>query len=348
MKFKLNKTTIGDNSPSYIIAELSCNHNQDISTAIKTIREIKKSGANAVKIQTYTPDTITIDCNNKYFKIKHGTLWDGTTLHDLYKKAYTPWEWQPKLQKVALDLGLDFFSSPFDSTAVDFLRKLHVPAYKVASFEIKDIPLIRKMAKQKKPMIISTGIAELEDIKLAIKTCHEAGNKKIILLKCTSSYPTPLDEVNLLTMVDMQKKFNTIVGVSDHTMGSLVPIAATSLGGKVIEKHFILDRKMGGPDSEFSMEPHEFKEMVDSIRNIEQILGKPSYDLGKKAKKAREFGRSLFIVADVKVNDTISERNVRSIRPGYGLHPKYLEKVIGKKFIINAKKGTPLTLDHIK
>jgi pseudaminic acid synthase len=344
MNYQIGKHQIGKKHPAFIIAELSCNHNQDFDIAVKTIEAIKAAGADAIKVQTYTPDTITLNADTKYFRIQHGTSWDGQTLYQLYQKAFTPWKWQPKLQKIAHALGMEFFSSPFDISSVDFLAKMNVPAYKVASFEIQDIPLISKMAEQGKPMIISTGIASLHDIQLAIKTCHKAGNRQIALLKCTSAYPTPLEEVNLKTMVDMADRFKVPVGVSDHTTGSLVPTMAVTLGGSIIEKHFILDRAMGGPDSEFSMEPAEFAQMV---KDVEKALGKATYTLGKKAKKNKEFGRSIFITEDIAKGDVFTAINIRSIRPGYGLHPKYYAKILGKRARTDLKRGYPLKLSQV-
>jgi pseudaminic acid synthase len=339
---------IGDNGKVFIIAELSANHNQDFEIAVRTIKAMKASGADAVKLQTYTPDTITLDCRNKYFKIKHDTIWDGKNLYDLYKEAYTPWEWQPKLKEIAEDEGLICFSSPFDKTAVDFLEKMNVPAYKVASFEITDIPLIEYIASKGKPVIISTGIATLEDINDSIEACRNAGNRDIALLKCTSAYPAPYDEANLLMIPDMKKKFNVIVGLSDHTLGSTVPLAAVALGARIIEKHFILDKKIGGPDAEFSMEPGDFKIMADEIRKVEKTLGNVNYELSDKMKKSREFSRSLFVVKDVEAGEIITEENIKSIRPGYGLHPKYFKEIIGKKFKEAVKKGTPLKMEVIE
>lgn len=336
------------NNKTLIFAELSANHNHKFDIAVETIKAAKKSGANAIKLQTYTPDTITINCTNEYFQIRSGTLWDGKTLYELYKEAYTPWEWQPKLKKIAEDLGLIFFSTPFDKTAVDFLEELKVPFYKVASFEITDIPLIEYIASKGKPVIISTGIATLSDIEEAINACRRVGNNQITLLKCTSSYPAPIKESNLLTIPNMRETFGVDVGLSDHTMGSSVAIAAVSLGAKVIEKHFILDRKLGGPDSAFSMEPDEFAFMVKSIREVEKALGKVSYELTNKVKKSRIFSRSLFIVEDVKEGEIITEKNVRSIRPGYGLEPKYVDLIIGKKAKKDLKKGTPVSWDIIE
>ena len=336
-----------DNNSTFIIAELSANHNQNYDLAIETIKAAKEVGADAIKLQTYTADTITLNCNNKFFQINQGTIWDGKLLYDLYKEAYTPWEWQPKLIEYAKSIGLICFSSPFDKTSVDFLEKLNVPAYKIASFEITDIPLIEHVASKQKPMILSTGIANAADINLALSACYRMKNNRIALLKCTSSYPAPVEETNLLTIPDMKQQFNAIIGLSDHTMGSLVAIAAVALGAKIIEKHFILDRNIGGPDAAFSMEPTEFKEMVDSIRNVEKALGKVTYELSEKSLKSREFSRSLFVVKDIKAGDIFTEENIRSIRPGYGLHPKYYYDILGKKAKIDIEFGTPLNFDHI-
>ncbi|MDO9096835.1 MAG: pseudaminic acid synthase [Candidatus Methanoperedens sp.] len=342
MEFEIGSRLVGDCHPVFIIAELSASHLQDFDLACKTIKAMKEAGADAVKLQTYTPDTITIDCDNEYFQIKQGTLWDGKTLYQLYQEAYTPWEWQPELKKVAEDLGLICFSSPFDKTAVDFLEKMNVPAYKVASFEITDIPLIEYIASKGKPIIISTGIASLADIEEAINACRRMDNNQIALLKCTSEYPTPLEDVNLRTIPDMRKRFGTVVGLSDHTLGISVPIAAVAIGAKIIEKHFILDRKLGGTDSAFSLEPEEFRAMVKSVRESEKALGKVSYELTDKIKKSREFSRSLFVVEDMKAGETFTEINIKSIRPGFGLPPKHLQEIIGKKAIEDIKKGTPL------
>ena len=348
MGFKIGEKEIGLNEPVFIIAELSANHMNDFDIAVKTIEAMVEAGADAVKFQTFTPDTITIDCDNEYFQIKQGTVWDGQVLHNLYEDAYMPWDWQPKLKKIAENLGLIVFSSPFDKTSVDFLEDMDVPAYKIASFEITDIPLIEYVASKGKPLIISTGIASFEDIELAVKTCLDVGNDEIALLKCTSSYPAPLEEINLNTIPDIKEKFNVVVGLSDHTLGGEVSTAAVALGANIIEKHFILDRAMGGPDSEFSMEPGEFKLMVDSIRNVEKALGEVSYELSDNMKANREFSRSLFVVRDMKKDDVISEDNVRSIRPGFGLHPKYLKELLGKKVNKDLKKGTPFELKFIK
>jgi pseudaminic acid synthase len=337
-----------DKDNTFVIAELSANHNHDYDTAVKTIHAAKEAGADAIKLQTYTADTITIDCDNEYFQIKQGTIWDGTTLYKLYQHAYTPWDWQPKLKAIAESIGLVCFSSPFDRTAVDFLEKMNVPAYKVASFEITDTPLIEYMASKGKPILIATGIAEKSDIQEAIDACKRVGNNNIILLKCTSEYPAPFENMNLQTIPDMQKQFGTWVGLSDHSMGFSAAIAAVALGARVVEKHFILDRCMGGPDASFSMEPVEFKTMVQCIREVEKALGEPTYLLTEKQKKSREHSRSLFVVEDIKKGEILTEKNIRSIRPGFGLHPKYLNQVLGKKVKKDLKKGTPLSFEVIE
>ena len=345
---KIGNRLIGGDNPCFIIAELSANHNGDLDVAIETIRAAKKTGADAIKLQTYTPDTLTIDCDNEHFKIEGGTLWDGKTLYELYGEAYTPWVWHKKLFEVAEEEGLICFSSPFDFTAVDFLEELNVPAYKIASFEIQDIPLIEYAASKGKPIIMSTGIAEEADIQLAVDTCRKAGNNDIILLKCTSSYPAPLELANLRTIPDLKSRFGVEVGFSDHTYGSLAPTVATSLGAAVIEKHFILDKSIGGPDADFSLDVEEFTDLVNKVRDTEKLLGKVSYEISEKVKNNRKFARSLFVVEDVQRGDTITEENVRSIRPGYGLHPKYYKEIIGKKFVNSLEKGTPLGKHYFK
>jgi pseudaminic acid synthase len=327
---------------TFIIAELSANHGSDINIAKKTILAAKQCGADAIKIQTYTADTITLNCDNEYFKINQGTIWDGQTLYDLYKDAYMPWEWQPELKKYADEVGITFFSSPFDKTAVDFLEKMNVPIYKIASFEITDIPLIEYTASKGKPIIISTGIATEEEIHDAIDACKSVGNEQITLLKCTSQYPAKPKDANIATMVDMKTRFGVKVGLSDHTMGSDVAVVAASLGATVVEKHFIIDRKIGGPDASFSMTPDEFSEMVEKIRNVEKMLGTVDYSVTESKEKSRHFSRSLFVVKDVKAGDVITEDNVRSIRPGLGLAPKFFKDIIGKKFKSSIEKGTPL------
>jgi len=325
-----------------IIAELSCNHNGDFDIAKKTIKGMKDSGADAVKFQTYTPDTITMDCDSELFKIGGGTLWDGKTLYELYKEAYTPWEWQPELKKYAENLGLICFSSPFDKTAVDFLEKLNVPMYKIASFEITDIPLIEYTASKGKPIIMSTGIATLPEIYDAVEACRKVGNNDITLLKCTSTYPAPPEEANLKTIQNLAETFGVKVGLSDHTLGSAVAIAAVTLGATVIEKHFILDKNLGGPDAAFSMEPADFKKMVEDIRTVEKALGKVSYEISEKVEKSRVFKRSLFAVKDIEAGEVFTEENIKSIRPGYGLSPKYLNDILGKKAKQKIKKGEPI------
>ena len=347
-EIQIGNKKIGDGHPTFIIAELSANHNQDYDIAVKTIKAMAEAGADAVKLQTYTADTITIDCDNKYFQIKQGTIWDGTTLHKLYQTAFTPWDWQPKLKKYAEELGLIFFSSPFDKTAVDFLEKMNVPAYKVASFELTDTPLVEYMAQKNKPMIMSTGISKIGEIEEAINACKNKGNNQIIILKCTSAYPAPFEEANLKTIQNIKETFGVIAGLSDHTLGISAPIAAVALGANVVEKHFILDRKMGGHDSTFSVEPSEFKEMVKYIREVEKAIGKVNYDLTEKMKASREFSRSLFITEDIKKGEEFTEKNVRSIRPAFGLKTKHLEEIIGKKAKDDFKKGTPLRWDLIE
>jgi len=331
----------------FIIAELSANHNGSLDTALKTITAMKESGADAIKLQTYTPDTITLDCDSELFTISQGTLWDKRKFYDLYEEAMTPWEWHPILFNHAKSLGMEAFSSPFDPSAVDFLSDLEVPAYKIASFEITDIPLIEYTAAKGKPIIISTGIATLSDIEEALDACRRMGNDQITLLKCTSAYPAALEEMNLLTIADMVERFGVNVGLSDHTMSLSAPVAAVALGARVIEKHFILDRDMGGADSVFSLEPHEFKMMVDAVRDTEKLLGRVTYDLSEKSLTSREFSRSLFIAEDVKAGEMITTSNVRSVRPGFGLAPKYLTEILGKSFRSDASKGTPLSWEYI-
>lgn len=340
---KIKNFEISKNSPTFIIAELSANHNGSIETAIETIRAAKRAGANCIKFQTYTADTITIDSRKDDFLIK-GTIWNGKNLHDLYQEAYTPWEWHKKLFDVAEEEGLVCFSSPFDKSSVDFLENLNVPAYKIASFEITDIPLIEYVASKGKPVIISTGIATEEDIQLALDACYRMGNHDVALLKCTSSYPAPIEEANMKMIQDFSERFGVIAGLSDHTMGSIVPVVATCFGAKIIEKHFILDRAIGGPDASFSMNEQEFAEMVKAIRDAEKAIGIVDYSLTEKQQKGRDFSRSLYVVKDVKAGELITEENVRSIRPGYGLHPKHLSKILGKTFSQDAEKGERVSL----
>jgi len=348
LKIKIKDKKIGKNFPFFIIAEISGNHLQKFDNAVKLIKAAKEAGADAVKFQTYTPDTITINCDNAYFQIKQGTLWDGQTLYQLYKKAYTPWEWQPKLREIAESEGLICFSSVFDKTSVDFLEGINVPAYKIASFEITDIPLIEYVASKEKPVIISIGIATLSDIEEAVNACKRMGNNQIALLKCVSAYPTPLEDVNLRTIPNLADTFKTVVGLSDHSLGISVPIASVALGACIIEKHLTLDRKLGGPDTAFSLEPKEFKAMVKSVREVEKALGEVSYDLTEKMKKSRELSRSLFVVKDIKAGEIFTEENFRSIRPGYGLPPKHLKNILGKQATQDIRKGTPLTWEVLE
>lgn len=342
-EIKIGSHIISKDSPTFIVAEMSANHNMDYSRAVEIIKAAKEAGADAVKIQTYTADTITLDSDAPCFQITQGTLWDGITLHKLYETAYTPWEWQARLKETAEGMGLEFFSSPFDFSSVDFLEGLQVPAYKVASFEITDIPLIRKIAGLGKPVIMAAGVARLSDIELAVRTCREAGNEDVILLKCTSAYPTPYGDVNLRTMPSMGETFDCITGLSDHTMGGAVAGAAVALGAKVVEKHLTLRRADGGPDSAFSMEPEEFKAMVDNIRIIEQSLGRVTYDLTPGQAKEREHSRSLFIAQDMKAGEVLTPQNLRSVRPANGLHTMYYEELLGKKVISDVKAGTPMS-----
>lgn len=338
---------INNSSEVFIIAELSANHNGSLETALETVRAAKRAGANCIKLQTYTANSITIDSNKPDFKI-NGTIWDGKNLFELYNDAHTPWEWHSEIMKTAKEEGLICFSSPFDKSAVDFLEDLDVPAYKVASFEITDIDLIEYIASKGKPVIISTGIAEIQDIELALDACRRMGNNKIALLKCTSSYPSPINEANMIMVKDLAERFELISGVSDHTVELTVPVVATVFGAKIIEKHFILDRSIGGPDASFSLNENEFANMVKSVREAEMAIGKVDYSLTPKQKKGKEFCRSLYVVNDVKKGDLINKDNVRSIRPGFGLHPKYLNEIVNKKFKFNKEKGDRLSLNDIK
>ena len=340
-EFKIADRKVGNDNPVFIIAEMSCNHLQKYEYAEKIVHEAAKAGADAIKLQTYTADTMTIDCNNEYFQLQ-GTIWEGKNLYQLYEEAYTPWEWQPKLQKLAEELGLIFFSSPFDKTSVDFLEEMNVPVYKLASYEIQDIPLIKYIAEKKKPVIFSTGMARLSDIELALDTFRENGTDEIAMLKCVSAYPTPIEDMNLRTIENMDQTFDVVPGLSDHTMGITVPVVSVALGAKIIEKHLTLDRSLGGPDAKFSLEPAEFKEMVKAVRDAEKAIGKVTYDLNEKQKRSREMGRSLFIVKHIEEGDTFTEENIRSIRPGQGIHPIFYEKVLGKTAKISLKRGTPL------
>lgn len=324
----------------FIIAELSANHNGSIQTAVETIRAAKRAGANAIKLQTYRPDTITLDSHQKDFLIDDNSIWRGQNLYDLYKKAYTPWEWHPKLFEVAKEEGLIIFSSPFDLTAVDFLEELNNPIYKIASFEITDIPLIRYVASKGKPIIISTGIATDKDIKLALKACKDEGNKRVALLKCTSSYPAKIEEANLVMIKDFTRRYKVVSGLSDHTLGIVAPVVAVTQGAKIIEKHFILEKSIGGPDASFSLDEKEFGKMVEAVRESELAIGKIDYSLSEKQKSARNYSRSLYVSEDVKKGDIVTESNIKSVRPGYGMHPKHLPNILGKIFTKDCRIGT--------
>jgi pseudaminic acid synthase len=344
---RIGDRSIGPGNPVYIVAELSANHKQELQRAIRLIHAAKEAGADAVKLQTYTPDTITIRSDTEPFRIKGGTLWDGRTLYDLYAEAFTPWEWHLELQQRATSVGLDFFSSPFDPTAVDFLETLNVPAYKIASPEIVDIPLIQKTACTGKPLIMSTGMATSEEIAEAITAAHSAGVGGVMLLKCTSAYPSPAAEMNLRVIPMLARRFGVPVGLSDHTTGIAVPVAAVALGACLIEKHLTLSRSDGGPDSEFSLEPHEFKAMVEGVRTAEAALGEPQCALGEKESATRAFRRSLFVVEDMRRGDVFTEKNVRSIRPANGLHTRYLREVLGRRCSHDVVRGTPLEWDLV-
>lgn len=343
---KIGNRKIGGEESVFIIAELSANHNGSLDTALETIKAAKRAGADCIKLQTYTPETITIDSKKDDFLIK-GNIWEGRNLYDLYKEAYTPWEWHEELFKVAKEEGLVCFSSPFDPTAVELLEDLNASAYKIASFEITDIPLIELVASKGKPVIISTGIAGQEDIELALDACRRMGNNNIALLKCTSSYPAPIDEAHMVMVKDLAERYGVISGLSDHTMGNTVPVVATCFGAKIIEKHFILDKSIRGPDASFSMDEQEFTEMVKAVREAEKAIGKVDYALTEKQKNGREFSRSLYLVEDIKAGEVITEKNVRSIRPGFGLHPKRLNEIIGQKFNQDLEKGTSMQLKYI-
>ncbi len=344
----IDNRKIGEGNPVYIVAEMSANHNGDYQRAVEIMHAAKEAGADAIKIQTYTADTITLNSSKSYFQITQGTLWDGRTLYYLYKEAYTPWEWQADLANEAKKIGISFFSSPFDFTAVDFLEELNVPCYKIASFEITDIPLIRKIARLKKPIIFASGIAYKEDIELALNTCKEEGNEDCIVLKCTSAYPAPFEAVNLEMIPYLAKEFDCISGLSDHTMGSSVAIASVAKGAKLIEKHFTLSRADGGADSAFSMEPAEFKEMCTGVRQVEKALGKVGFELSEKQVREREHTRSLFVSSDIKAGDTFTAENIKSVRPGYGLHTKYYEEILGRKALCDIEAGMPMRWDYVE
>ena len=345
-QIKIGQRTIGAGHPIYLIAEVSANHHQDFDQAVKIIRAAKDAGADAVKLQTYTADTMTIACSRPEFRIE-GTIWHGRNLYELYGEAFTPWEWQPRLKQLANELGLDLFSSPFDASAVDFLEDMNVPAHKLASFELVDIPLIQKMARTGKPLIISTGMATIEEIEEAVQTARQSGAAQIALLKCTSAYPSAPEEMNLRTIPELSRRFGTPVGLSDHTMGTTVPVAAAALGACIIEKHITLSRSEPGPDSAFSLEPQEFKAMVDAVRVAEKALGEIHFGVSSKEASSRVFRRSLFVVRDVKQGECFTEQNVRSIRPGHGLHTRHLAEVLGRSAARDIDRGTPLNWDLV-
>ena len=344
---EIRNQRIAPGHPVYVIAEMSANHRQSFAQAVKIIEAAKQSGADAVKLQTYTPDTITISSDMEYFRVDGGTLWDGSRLYDLYKEAYTPWEWQPRLKKIANDLGLALFSTPFDPTAVEFLEEMEVPAYKIASFEVVDLPLIRSIARTGKTAIMSTGMATLTEIDEAVGAFREAGGRSLALLKCTSAYPAPPEEMNLRTIPHLAETFNVPVGISDHTLGIAVPVAAVAIGACIVEKHFTLSRHTPGPDSAFSLEPHEFKEMVEAIRTTEKALGQVHYGVSQNEARSRVLRRSLFVVADIKAGDVFTMSNIRSIRPGHGLHTRYFEEILGRSAVRDIQRGTPLTWEMV-
>jgi pseudaminic acid synthase len=343
---KIGDFEISKESKVFIIAELSANHNGSIDTAIETIRAAKRAGADCIKLQTYTADTLTIDCNKEDFIIK-GTIWEGRNYYSLYQEAHTPWKWHKQLFEVAKAEGLVCFSSPFDKRSVDLLESLNTPAYKIASFEITDIPLIEYVASKGKPIILSTGIATIEDIELALDACKRMGNNDIALLKCTSSYPAPIEEANMCMVKDLAERYDVISGLSDHTIGVTVPIVATCFGAKIIEKHFILDRSIGGADASFSMDEAEFTTMVKAVREAEKAIGVVDYNLTEKQVRGRDFCRSLYVVEDIKKGEVITEKNVRSIRPGFGMHPKYYKEILGKYSKKNIEKGEQLKIEYI-
>ncbi len=343
----IQRRRIGPGEPIYIIAEISANHGHSFERAVDLIRAAKACGADAVKLQTYRPESITIDCRNEYFEISQGTVWDGQVLYDLYQAAFTPWEWQPKLKEIADELSLTLFSSPFDFEAVDFLEAMNVPAYKIASFELIDTPLLQKVASMRRPVILSTGMASHGEIQHALRTLNSSGAEEVALLKCTSAYPASPESMNLKTMVDMGRRFDVPVGLSDHSMGIEAPVAAAAMGASIIEKHICLKRADGGPDSQFSLEPDEFRAMVDAVRTTEKILGTVHYGACDADRRNRSFRRSLFVVADVEAGETFTEANVRSIRPGHGLEPLHYPAILGKIASEPIKRGTPLAWKHV-
>jgi pseudaminic acid synthase len=347
-KFHIDGRLIGAEEPCYIIAEMSANHGQSFDKAVDVVHAAHESGADAIKLQTYTADTLTIESHRPEFMIGKGTLWEGRSLYDLYGEASTPWDWQPKLKAVAEELGMHCFSSPFDDSAVDFLEHMNVPAHKIASFELVDTGLLRKVASTGKPVIMSTGMASLAEIDEAVRTLREAGCTQLALLKCTSAYPSLPEDMNLRTIPHLAKAFNLPVGLSDHTLGIAVPVAAVALGACIIEKHFTLRRSDGGPDAAFSLEPAEFKAMADAVRAAESALGSVNYEITNNEAASRVFRRSLFVVKDVKAGETFTTTNVRSIRPGYGLPPRYMNQVLSARAAMDLPRGTPLELSHLR
>lgn len=338
---------VGGSHPTYVVAEMSANHQQDFDRAVEILHAAKQAGADAVKLQTYTADTLTIDCQGEPFIIGPGSPWEGRRLYELYQEAATPWEWQPKLKAIADQLELDLFSTPFDATAVEFLEQMEVPAYKIASFEIVDLALIRRVAETGKPLVMSTGMATRQDIGEAVETARQAGNEQLVLLKCTSAYPAPPEEMHLRAIPELARAFQTPVGLSDHTLGIAVPAAAVALGARLIEKHLTLSREDLGPDSSFSLEPDEFRQMVEAVRTVEQALGRAEFCVGERERPSRAFRRSLFVVQDMDAGDTFTEESVRSIRPGNGLAPKHLPAVLGRRAARQISRGTPLSWELV-
>jgi len=348
MEFRIDGRPVGEGHPVYVIAEISANHGGRFETAMEMVRAAHEVGADAVKLQTYTADTLTLDSDAEPFVLRQGTIWDGRTLHELYREAATPWEWQPELKRQADALGISLFSTPFDPGAVDFLGDMGVGAYKIASFEITDVPLIEYAAARGRPLIISTGVATEEDLGEALAACRRAGNPQVALLKCTSSYPAPLDEMNLRMIPDLAERFGVISGLSDHTMGIEAPVVAVALGAKIIEKHFILERSIGGPDAAFSLELDEFARMVEAVRNAELLLGTVDYALSEKARVARQLSRSLFVAEDVAAGEAFTPRNLRSVRPGFGLPPKHLPEILGRLAARDLHAGAPLRWEDVE
>ena len=344
---RIGDRLVGAGAPVWVVAEMSANHNQNFDEAVALVHAAKEAGADAIKLQTYTPETLTLESGSEYFRVGRGTIWEGRTLFDLYTEAATPWAWQPRLKAVANGLGMELFSTPFDPSSVDFLEEMGTPAHKVASFELVDIPLIRRVASTGKPVIMSTGMASLSEIDEAVTAAREAGASQIALLKCNSAYPAPPEEMNLRTIPHLAQAFDVVVGLSDHTLGIEVAVAAVAVGAAIVEKHLTLSRSVAGPDSSFSLEPHEFKAMVGAIRTTEKALGQVSYGVTEGESASRIYRRSLFVTEDVQVGGVLTEQNVRSIRPAHGLHPRYLTSVLGRRAATSILRGTPLSWDLI-